>query len=316
MNVFPSSAPEILIEAGSPSSNEPLPGGSLFNDAQTHRRLLDHPKSAQHTSGSNTNVNRKRAKGSTSQSQNLPTTSGGHLMLNTAGNPSKKKKIMAPTSTQQHIIAPINTSTSTIPLISTSKHNSNVGSIILSGAGLGGALISGNRLGSVRKWEQKQVQIKTLEGEFSVTMWATGAEDDDGIAGGTDDESPLTAAHPGTVILSPTPTTLNTSSSGSATNTITPQHIISGLAAAAGPNNVQIQNAARILTQQTGIQQGQQQLTAQQLNLVSGLLNSTNVIGGITGDIVDYVTGMKKIPRDGLPGVDLADPKQLTDYSK
>ena len=29
-----------------------------------------------------------------------------------------------------------------------------------------------------RKWEQKQVQIKTLEGEFSVTMWASGAEDD------------------------------------------------------------------------------------------------------------------------------------------
>lgn len=25
-----------------------------------------------------------------------------------------------------------------------------------------------------RKWEQKQVQIKTLEGEFSVTMWASG----------------------------------------------------------------------------------------------------------------------------------------------
>lgn len=27
---------------------------------------------------------------------------------------------------------------------------------------------------SNRKWEQKQVQIKTLEGEFSVTMWASG----------------------------------------------------------------------------------------------------------------------------------------------
>lgn len=27
---------------------------------------------------------------------------------------------------------------------------------------------------STRKWEQKQVQIKTLEGEFSVTMWASG----------------------------------------------------------------------------------------------------------------------------------------------
>lgn len=30
---------------------------------------------------------------------------------------------------------------------------------------------------SVRKWEQKQVQIKTLEGEFSVTMWATGTDE-------------------------------------------------------------------------------------------------------------------------------------------
>lgn len=30
---------------------------------------------------------------------------------------------------------------------------------------------------SVKKWEQKQVQIKTLEGEFSVTMWASGKSD-------------------------------------------------------------------------------------------------------------------------------------------
>jgi len=28
-------------------------------------------------------------------------------------------------------------------------------------------------------WQQKQVSIKTLEGEFSVTMWASGAEEDD-----------------------------------------------------------------------------------------------------------------------------------------
>jgi len=27
-----------------------------------------------------------------------------------------------------------------------------------------------------KKWEQKQVQIKTLEGEFSVTMWASGKQ--------------------------------------------------------------------------------------------------------------------------------------------
>jgi len=27
---------------------------------------------------------------------------------------------------------------------------------------------------AVRKWERKQVQIKTLEGEFTVTVWATG----------------------------------------------------------------------------------------------------------------------------------------------
>ncbi|XP_033733696.1 transcriptional repressor protein YY1-like [Pecten maximus] len=30
---------------------------------------------------------------------------------------------------------------------------------------------------STKKWEQKQVQIKTLEGEFSVTMWASGGDD-------------------------------------------------------------------------------------------------------------------------------------------
>lgn len=30
-----------------------------------------------------------------------------------------------------------------------------------------------------RRWEQKQVQIKTMEGEFSVTMWASGASDED-----------------------------------------------------------------------------------------------------------------------------------------
>ncbi|KAM3956246.1 LOW QUALITY PROTEIN: pleiohomeotic [Aphomia sociella] len=34
--------------------------------------------------------------------------------------------------------------------------------------------------GTTRRWEQKQVQIKTMEGEFSVTMWATGEDDDDG----------------------------------------------------------------------------------------------------------------------------------------
>lgn len=30
-----------------------------------------------------------------------------------------------------------------------------------------------------RRWEQRQVQIKTMEGEFSVTMWASGTDDDE-----------------------------------------------------------------------------------------------------------------------------------------
>jgi len=34
-----------------------------------------------------------------------------------------------------------------------------------------------------RKWEQKQVQIKTLEGEFSVTMWASGTDDGEFMTG-------------------------------------------------------------------------------------------------------------------------------------
>lgn len=47
------------------------------------------------------------------------------------------------------------------------------------GGGTGGkkagkkSYLSGAESGG-RKWEQKQVQIKTLEGEFSVTMWASG----------------------------------------------------------------------------------------------------------------------------------------------
>lgn len=36
-----------------------------------------------------------------------------------------------------------------------------------------GELTLDTGLGS-RRWEQKQVQIRTLEGEFSVTMWASG----------------------------------------------------------------------------------------------------------------------------------------------
>jgi len=36
-------------------------------------------------------------------------------------------------------------------------------------------------LGRPRKWEQKQVQIRTLEGEFSVTMWASGTDDGNNI---------------------------------------------------------------------------------------------------------------------------------------
>ncbi|XP_056402720.1 transcriptional repressor protein YY1 [Hyla sarda] len=37
----------------------------------------------------------------------------------------------------------------------------------------GGGYLSGGTEAGGRKWEQKQVQIKTLEGEFSVTMWAS-----------------------------------------------------------------------------------------------------------------------------------------------
>lgn len=90
---------------------------------------------------------------------------------------------------------------------------------------------------SNRKWEQKQVQIKTLEGEFSVTMWASGAEDDELNDSLLEDDNDL----------------LSNSSS----------------------------------------QHSQQQL-----------------------DISDYMTGAKKIPKEGIPGVDLSDPKQLAEFAK
>ncbi|XP_020808746.1 polycomb protein PHO isoform X2 [Drosophila serrata] len=40
-----------------------------------------------------------------------------------------------------------------------------------------------NTSGKSRRWEQKLVQIKTMEGEFSVTMWASGISDDDDYSG-------------------------------------------------------------------------------------------------------------------------------------
>lgn len=33
-------------------------------------------------------------------------------------------------------------------------------------------------------------------------------------------------------------------------------------------------------------------------------------------DISDYMTGVKKIPKEGIPGVDLSDPKQLAEFAK
>lgn len=44
------------------------------------------------------------------------------------------------------------------------------------GKSSGEQLIENKR--AARKWDRKQVQIKTLEGEFSVTVWASGSDDD------------------------------------------------------------------------------------------------------------------------------------------
>ena len=43
-----------------------------------------------------------------------------------------------------------------------------------------GAGISDSERTGTRKWEQKQVQIKTLEGEFAVAMWASGTFNETG----------------------------------------------------------------------------------------------------------------------------------------
>lgn len=38
--------------------------------------------------------------------------------------------------------------------------------------------ITSNNIQKTRHWEQKKVQIKTMEGEFSVVMWSSGADDE------------------------------------------------------------------------------------------------------------------------------------------
>jgi transcription factor YY len=47
---------------------------------------------------------------------------------------------------------------------------------LVSAASISGVGELGLDPSSSKKWEQKQVQIKTLEGEFSVTMWASGKQ--------------------------------------------------------------------------------------------------------------------------------------------
>ncbi|KAK2166065.1 hypothetical protein LSH36_43g08017 [Paralvinella palmiformis] len=94
-------------------------------------------------------------------------------------------------------------------------------------------LIDPSSLGATnRKWEQKQVQIKTLEGEFSVTMWATAGDD------------------------------------------IKKEPLV-------GP---------------------EEEVT-------------TTISQAADADFTEYMTG-KKLPPEGIPGVDLSDPKQLAEFAK
>lgn len=60
-------------------------------------------------------------------------------------------------------------------LVTVAGRSTSAGRVKKSGSGKKAgkkSYMSGGEMG--RKWEQKQVQIKTLEGEFSVTMWASG----------------------------------------------------------------------------------------------------------------------------------------------
>ncbi|XP_034480551.1 polycomb protein PHO [Drosophila innubila] len=57
--------------------------------------------------------------------------------------------------------------------------------------------------GKSRRWEQKLVQIKTMEGEFSVTMWASGTSDDDEYTGVNDNENDSNIAPPTMLMSSP-----------------------------------------------------------------------------------------------------------------
>lgn len=54
------------------------------------------------------------------------------------------------------------------------KRKGNKGKHVLDFIDTGDSDVSFDTSGGTRRWEQKQVQIKTLEGEFSVTMWASG----------------------------------------------------------------------------------------------------------------------------------------------
>ncbi|XP_037949417.1 polycomb protein PHO-like isoform X1 [Teleopsis dalmanni] len=127
-----------------------------------------------------------------------------------------------------------------------------------------------------RRWEQKLVQIKTMEGEFSVTMWTSGTSDDE-------DEPNIE---------------INNEYEKMLTNTSNLDQRVNGIISI--KNNCaenEIFQKQQSLQQQLILQQQKQQQMLAQEN-------------------INKCTNLSSISNTTLPDLDLSDPKQLSEFAR
>jgi len=232
--LFASSAPEVMIETSPMVHHQPVSTATKRKRPSNNNLRNFEQQSLYMNSHNNVGLNQLQIKKTTTNinSRNTKRFNSGPSSSTSLSNNRNQNKI----NNHQIIVA---NNHKQMPLVRNLKIESSSNSRPSSGNYIlnkGGPFLQGNITN--RKWEQKQVQIKTLEGEFSVTMWASGAEEDDdlNLDDGLDDDNDLTS-----------------SSSHSQSHQL---------------------------------------------------------------DISEYMSGSKKIPKEGIPGVDLSDPKQLAEFAK
>ncbi|KAG9336398.1 hypothetical protein JZ751_002745 [Albula glossodonta] len=177
-------------------------------------------------------------------------------------------------------------------LVTVAGKSSSVGRVKKGGGGSGKKAGKKSYLSAAeasgRKWEQKQVQIKTLEGEFSVTMWASG--------------KPCFYVSMGAAMFP-------RSSMAARKNGV----------CAAGGTWRRVRERARCCWPHDACEFSDSERLFDfydKKDIDHETVVEEQIIGeNSPPDYSEYMTG-KKLPPGGIPGIDLSDPKQLAEFAR